>query len=240
MSNTIKIKDDKIDLFTEFILELSEYTDMVNIQLLKDELKIQTLDDSHTSMINLSIYSEWFYEYNINEVEYVGIKLSDIKKLLKLISKNVIMEWEILNENIIITCENDKSKKCYNVSRYNIDHDEYGEIIMDDTNEYNWSSEDMSIIKEMIDLGGENVIIKLHGNDMIMEMEDNNSGLKLEYKRGENVDNIEDWEYEFKIGLFHLKRGLGRNKGIKTINVKDGVGIRISEDYMIKYVGGRE
>lgn len=240
MNNTLKIKGEKIDKFTEIVLELSEYTDMVNIQFLEEGMKIQTLDDSHTSMININIESDWFYEYNIENIEYIGIKISEIKKLLKLIDHNVVMEWEILDESVLIKCDNEKSKKCYKVLRYNIDQDDYGEIVMDDKNEYKWGMEEISIIKEMIDLGGENVNIKLDGDDMIMEMEGSHVGLKLEYKKGDRVDEKEYWEHEFKMGLFHLKRGLGRSKQEKMVSIKEGVGLRISEDYIIRYVGGRE
>jgi len=81
----------KSDSLTGIIQNLRSFTDTVNIQFTEEGLSIQTMDNSHISVVELSIPAGWFNEYECPESVILGVNINILSKILAAKDKSQIL-----------------------------------------------------------------------------------------------------------------------------------------------------
>ena len=81
----------KSDSLTGIIQNLRSFTDTVNIQFTEEGLSIQTMDNSHISVVELIIPAGWFNEYECPESVILGVNINILSKILAAKDKSQIL-----------------------------------------------------------------------------------------------------------------------------------------------------
>jgi proliferating cell nuclear antigen len=81
----------KSDSLTGIIQNLRSFTDTVNIQFTEEGLSIQTMDNSHISVVELSIPAGWFNDYECPESVILGVNINILSKILAAKDKSQIL-----------------------------------------------------------------------------------------------------------------------------------------------------
>jgi len=81
----------KSDSLTGIIENLRSFTDTVNIQFTEEGLSVQTMDNSHISVVELSIPAGWFNEYECPESVILGVNINILSKILAAKDKSQIL-----------------------------------------------------------------------------------------------------------------------------------------------------
>ena len=72
----------KCECFTTIFQHIKNFTDSINISFKPDGLYVQTMDNSHVSIVELTIPKEWFSNYICEEDSVLGINVSILHKIL--------------------------------------------------------------------------------------------------------------------------------------------------------------
>ena len=113
--------DEKIIEFIEiikFMKNLSQYTTMM---CNSNHIHIQLLDDSHVSLLDVNIPSEWFDSYECDNPLTFSVSNNILSKLFGLYTKGSIMETEIDEEKYHLSYLNDKENKYFTICLIDID-----------------------------------------------------------------------------------------------------------------------
>ena len=105
---------------------LKDVLNDVNIYFDSDGMKMVTLDTARTALVDLELYSENFEEYSCPEPLTVGLNVSNIFKLLKIINTNDTLTIDITDGdflNILIENPTKKTKTKFQLKLLDIDED---------------------------------------------------------------------------------------------------------------------
>jgi len=89
----------KAEIFTAIIQNLKTFTETVNIQFTEAGLYVQTMDNSHISVIELNIPVAWFNEYQCEESVVLGINIGLLSKILATRDKSQSLTIETSTDN---------------------------------------------------------------------------------------------------------------------------------------------
>lgn len=81
----------KFECFTTIFQHIRNFTEFVNIVFRPNGIYIQTMDNSHVSILELNIPKEWFSTYECDEDETLGINISILHKILATKEKSQIL-----------------------------------------------------------------------------------------------------------------------------------------------------
>lgn len=81
----------KFECFTTIFQHIRNFTEFVNIFFRPNGIYIQTMDNSHVSILELNIPKEWFSTYECDEDETLGINISILHKILATKEKSQIL-----------------------------------------------------------------------------------------------------------------------------------------------------
>lgn len=96
----IQIKNPiKIEVFSTIFQNMKLFSDNINIHLEESELSIQAMDAGHVSVVELSIPSDWFDSYSIDESTTIGINSVILHKILSTRDKSQDIELETSERN---------------------------------------------------------------------------------------------------------------------------------------------
>ena len=102
IQKTINLKIQKEDL--EQILKLtSTLTDEVTICLDREGLTIRTMDPSHVALIDIAMPENMFEKYEVNQDSKIGLRIDEVLKLVKEFDKNSWLEFQVKDDNLIIS-----------------------------------------------------------------------------------------------------------------------------------------
>lgn len=93
----------KAECFTSIFQHIRNFTEFVNILFRPDGLYVQTMDNSHVSILELNIPKEWFSTYECHEDQTLGINVSILHKIMATKDKSQLM-------NIVYDKESESDK----------------------------------------------------------------------------------------------------------------------------------
>lgn len=106
---------------------LKDILNDINVHFTKKGVKIVTLDTARTSLIDLDLSAENFEHYECNNPVTAGINMSNLHKLLKIVTNNDVLECEINdNEYLHISISNSvkTSKTKFQLKLLDVDEDQ--------------------------------------------------------------------------------------------------------------------
>lgn len=107
ISSPIRVVLNSADLFMRVFTSIGDLCDDVNIVFGEDEISISSMDSSHVSLIAVKFASEYFQEYTVKATTAVGIKVSNLVKVLKCIEGESIL-FECSDDEFHVMSSNDK------------------------------------------------------------------------------------------------------------------------------------
>jgi proliferating cell nuclear antigen PCNA len=96
------VLSNKADIFASIFLNVKNFTDHINIDFNQERMYFQTMDNSHVSIVELTIPSGWFDKYEFTESKSIGISAGIVGKILSLKDKTQILELEVDQDKLFI------------------------------------------------------------------------------------------------------------------------------------------
>lgn len=161
-SSPIRVVLESADTFLKVFSALDELCDSANIIFGEDGISISSMDSSHVCLVAVKFAKEYFEEYTISSTITVGIKVSNLVRVLKCVEGSVLFECS--DDEFYVMTQNDK----YNLKTVDIDSDEMDipslEVEVEITAE---SSVLQKYIKNIASFG-DTVEFKTIGDDIVM------------------------------------------------------------------------
>jgi len=107
ISSPIRVIMESSDMILKVFSSVGELCDDVNIVFDEDGVSISSMDSSHVSLIAVKFASEYFQEYTIKATTAIGIKVSNLVKVLKCIEGENIL-FECSDDEFFVMSSNDK------------------------------------------------------------------------------------------------------------------------------------
>ena len=142
---------------------LDELCDSANIIFGEDGISISSMDSSHVCLVAVKFAKEYFEEYTINSTITVGIKVSNLVRVLKCVEGSVLFECS--EDEFFVMTENDK----YNLKTVDLDSDEMDIPEMDVEVEITADSSVLQKYIRNIASFGDTVEFKTVGDEIIMK-----------------------------------------------------------------------
>jgi len=117
-SSPIRVVLESAETFLKVFSALDELCDSANIIFCEDGISISSMDSSHVCLVAVKFAKEYFEEYTINSTITVGIKVSNLVRVLKCVEGSVLFECS--EDEFFVMTENDK----YNLKTVDLDSDE--------------------------------------------------------------------------------------------------------------------
>jgi len=109
----MKFKTVQASAFKSAFEVLKDILNDINIYFDDKGIRVTTLDTARTALVDFSLLADNFEEYTCTEPVIAGINVTNTFKLLKTISNNDILTFEINNKEILeIKIENGNKKSC--------------------------------------------------------------------------------------------------------------------------------
>jgi proliferating cell nuclear antigen len=109
----MKFKTVQASAFKSAFEVLKDILNDINVYFDDKGIRITTLDTARTALVDFSLLADNFEEYSCKEPVIAGINVTNTFKLLKTISNNDILSFEIKNKEILdIKIENGNKKSC--------------------------------------------------------------------------------------------------------------------------------
>lgn len=223
-----------ISLFKLAIDSIKELTVECNFEFSDLGITLQTMDVSHTALISLCLFSDFFDIYKCDENVVLGINLTILNKCLKFINNeyNLIINYE--GEELKLIAKKDDKVKEYNIKLLDIECDRM-EIPETETNGNIislLSSEFKNICNELSQIG-ETIDININDSNITFSSEDGiiNEIIKLNF----NEEKIQKINYEENLKFTFSSKYL--NTIVKASSLSNNVIINFMYEYplLVKY-----
>jgi len=162
-SSPIRVVLESADTFLKVFASLDELCDSANIIFGEDGISISSMDSSHVCLVAVKFAKEYFEEYTINSTITVGIKVSNLVRVLKCVEGSVLFECS--DDEFFVMTENDK----YNLKTVDLDSDEMDIPEMDVEVEITADSAVLQKYIKNIASFGDTVEFKTVGDEIIMK-----------------------------------------------------------------------
>ena len=114
-------EESKMNEYIEIIKFLKNLTQYTTMMCTSEKIHIQVLDDSHISLLDIHIPSEWFDGYHCEIPMTFSVNNNILTKLLNLYSKGSIMETEIDDEKYNLSYLNNQENKYFCIGLVDIE-----------------------------------------------------------------------------------------------------------------------
>ena len=164
LSNSpIRVVLESADTFLKVFTALDELCDSANIIFGEDGISISSMDSSHVCLVAVKFAKSYFEEYTISSTITVGIKVSNLVRVLKCVEGSVLLECS--DDEFFVMTQNDK----YNLKTVDIDSDEMDIPNMDVEVEITADSSVLQKYIKNIASFGDTVEFKTVGGEIIMK-----------------------------------------------------------------------
>ena len=107
LSNSpIRVVLETADTFLKVFTALDELCDSANIIFGDDGISISSMDSSHVCLVAVKFSNEYFHEYVIDSTITVGIKVSNLVRVLKCVEGSVLLECS--DDELLVMTQNDR------------------------------------------------------------------------------------------------------------------------------------
>ena len=105
-SSPIRVVLESADTFLKVFSSLDELCDCANIIFGEDGISISSMDSSHVCLVAVKFAKEYFHEYVIDSTITVGIKVSNLVRVLKCVEGSVLLECS--DDELLVMTQNDR------------------------------------------------------------------------------------------------------------------------------------
>lgn len=150
---------------------LKDILNDININFTKDGVNITALDNAKVALINMNLHASKFEEYECQEPITAGVNISNLFKILKIITSNDILSISVADKefmNIVIENDTKNSKSVFELSLLWINDDtlEIPEIVPDCTTilpsvDFQRICRDMSNIGDYVNISRKKNILEI-------------------------------------------------------------------------------
>ena len=109
---------DDILLFKKIIKTFKNYSDYINFEFFSNYINIQIMDDMRISIINIFLYKNYFYDFNIQNQTKITLNINDLNKILKFLSKDDTIYFKLEKNYFYI--KNDNNNNIHKIYKLNI------------------------------------------------------------------------------------------------------------------------
>jgi len=96
------VLSNKADVFASIFQNVKNFADHINIDFNNERMFFQTMDNSHVSIVELTIPAAWFDSYECGNTCPIGISAGIVGKILSLKDKSQILELEVKDDKLLI------------------------------------------------------------------------------------------------------------------------------------------
>jgi proliferating cell nuclear antigen len=162
-NSPIRVVLETADTFLKVFTALDELCDSANIIFGDDGISISSMDSSHVCLVAVKFAKEYFEEYVIDSTITVGIKVSNLVRVLKCVEGSVLFECS--DDEFFVMTENDK----YNLKTMDLESDEMDIPDMDVEVEITADSSVLQKYIKNIASFGDTIEFKTVGNEIVMK-----------------------------------------------------------------------
>jgi len=164
LSNSpIRVVLESADTFLKVFSSLDELCDSANIIFGEDGISISCMDSSHVCLVVVKFARGYFREYTISSTTVVGIKISNLVRVLKCVDGFMLLECS--DDEFFVMTENDK----YNLKTMDIDSEEMDVPDMDVEVEITADSSVLQKYIKNIAFFGDTIEFKTVDNEVVMK-----------------------------------------------------------------------
>jgi len=162
-SSPIHVVLESAETILKVFTALDELCDSANIIFGEDGISISSMDSSHVCLVAVKFSREYFHEYTISSTTVVGIKVSNLVRVLKCVEGSVLFECS--DDEFFVMTENDK----YNLKTVDLESDEMDIPDMDVEVEITADSSVLQKYIKNIASFGDTIEFKTVGNEIVMK-----------------------------------------------------------------------
>ena len=162
-NSPIRVVLTSADTILKVFSALDELCDSANIIFCEDGISISSMDSSHVCLVAVKFAKEYFEEYTISSTITVGIKVSNLVRVLKCVEGSVLFECS--DDDFFVMTENDK----YNLKTMDIDSEEMDVPDMDVEVEITADSSVLQKYIKNIASFGDTIEFKTVDNEIVMK-----------------------------------------------------------------------
>lgn len=162
-NSPIRVVLTSADTILKVFSALDDLCDSANIIFCEDGISISAMDSSHVCLVAVKFAKEYFEEYTISSTITVGIKVSNLVRVLKCVEGSVLFECS--DDEFFVMTEKDK----YTLKTIDIDSEEMDVPDMDVEVEITADSSVLQKYIKNIAFYGDTIEFKTVDNDVIMK-----------------------------------------------------------------------
>lgn len=120
MPSTIQLEG-QTKIFTAMIQNLSAFTPNIRITAYPDKCIMDALNESHTSITNISLTKEWFSEYSMDNTITLIVNTNILYKIINVLDDKYPITLTISTNDLIVKGKSIHSEVTYTIPSLNID-----------------------------------------------------------------------------------------------------------------------
>jgi proliferating cell nuclear antigen len=232
----------KLEVFVALFQLLKNWGSMLNLQFNTDELFIQTMDNSHVCLSNISIKGKWFSQYKIEMPTKISVDSSHFAIMINYALKHnkleITFDESMDPDHLFINLLNSKEKKdnfdhFFELALVDIEQETLGVPEVEYDVDFLMDSKKFSELMSELMVFGTNLNIKC--NEELLEFNANGDTGKL--KVNIPIDDLNEYsiaegeQFDLSYSLYHI------GKMCLSTKLSSQVSLSISSEYpmIIKY-----
>ena len=232
-------KNARVEIFTILFQHMKLFTESMNIHFNKDEMFIQTMDNSHVSILEFRLPSTWFSKYNVDESIIIGVNTNILFKVLNTHEKSHELNMKLSDKDSdkleihLVSSDTDVFDRHYMIPLVDIDSELMGIPDIEYQAELSLPSQRFSTLIDQMKLFGDTLSICCSEEKVEMCSESQESGkmfVKIPIDDLHSYSIEEDETLNLSFSLSHLKNICLYSKIAKDID------INMSRNYPIQLV----
>ena len=229
----------RVEIFTILFQHMKLFAENMNIHFNKEEMFIQTMDNSHVSVLEFKLPKTWFSNYRVDEDTIIGVNTNILFKVLHTHEKSHALKMTLANKESdkldisLVSSDTEVFDRHYVIPLVDIDSELMGIPDTEYQAELSLPSQRFSTLIDQMKLFGDTLTINCSEEKVEMSAESQESGkmfveIPIDDLHSFSIDEEESLHLSFS--LYHLKNICLYSKIAKDID------INMSVNYPIKLV----
>lgn len=115
---------DKIFKLIELFKVIKSLSNICTLYCKESGVFIQTMDDAHVSLLDITINKDWFCEFSGDDDENITVNVKILSTVLALYSQSAKVSFTSFEDYLVIDLKyEDKTEKSFEIPRMDLDHD---------------------------------------------------------------------------------------------------------------------
>ncbi len=214
----------------ESITIISDMVSEARFRFSSEGIQLAAMDPANVAMVIFKLFSSAFTEYDIKKPIEIGVKLADLKQVLRRVNPSDMLSLDVTSDNRLEITLKGRNTRTFSMALLELDEKEqripdlkFGLKIQTDSATLVNSIEDADIV-------GESVSFICQDDKLILSAEGDFSKANIEVKADENtlIEYHEKEMVKSKYSIEYLKKMVGGAK------VADRVTIQFNKDYPLR------